>query len=257
MIRVQRVVCATAFAFALVPARPAAPADLPSIDLSAASSLRDALPDLAAACGHDLGAKVVLNFGASNELARQIESANKADVFFSADEAWMDHVAGQGLVDRTSRISLLTNRLVVIAPAESKLTAATARDLSNPAVRRIAIANTESVPAGRYAKAWLQAEGVWEPVRERVIPMLDVRAALAAVESGTVDLAVVYRTDALNRPRAKILFEVSESHSPRISYSIAAIAGRPQLDLARRLVACLSSDAAKAAYRSNGFLTQD
>jgi len=241
-------------AWAAAPA-PASPSASPAeIVVYAAASLRDVLQHLAPACETSLRVKLVFNFGASNDLARQIEAASKADVFLSADETWMDHVAQAGLVDAASRRSLLSNRLVVVGAADSALHIGSPSDLALPAVRRLALANPEAVPAGKYAKAWLEKAGAWSPVADRVIPFPDVRAALAAVESGGADAGIVYRTDAAISKHFKVLYEVPAVDGPRISYAVAAIQDRPQVDTARRLVAWLSGPEALPVFERFGFV---
>jgi molybdate transport system substrate-binding protein len=240
-------------AFRVVQAEAPAP---PEIDVYAAASLRDVLQQLAPACEEAAGARLVFNFGASNDLARQIEAGNKADLFFSADEAWMDRVAAAGLVDLESRHSLLSNRLVVVGLTDSPLKVQSPQDLLGPDVRRISLANPEAVPAGKYAKAWLEKVGLWDRLRERVLPGLDVRAALAAVESGGAEVGVVYRTDATLSKKVRVVYEVPEGEGPRISYPVAAMRDRPRLEVARRVVAWLSGPAAAAAFERDGFIVQ-
>src|SRR5262245_2288970 len=157
--------------------RAAPAADRPEVMVYAAASLRDVLQSLLPTCEEQAGAELVFNFGASNDLARQIQAANKADVFFSADESWMDKVAEQGLVDEASRLSPISNRLVVVVPSLSQLSVAGPADLSGAAVGKIALADPEAVPAGKYAKLWLVKVGRWEGVKAKVVPTLDVRAA--------------------------------------------------------------------------------
>ena len=236
-------------------APPASPAPAPvEIVVYAAASLRDVLQQVSPACEKVLAARLVFNFGASNDLARQIEAASKADVFLSADETWMDHVAQAGLVDAASRRSLLSNRLVVVGASDSALRVGSASDLSAPAVRRMALANPEAVPAGKYAKAWLEKAGIWASVAERVVPLPDVRAALAAVESGAADVGIVYRTDAAISRKIKVLFEVPAAEGPKISYAVAALGGRPNVETARKLVAWLAGPEAVAAFERSGFI---
>jgi molybdate transport system substrate-binding protein len=237
-------------------AAPEARAASPEINVYAAASLRDVLQQLAPACDAAVGAHLVFNFGASNDLARQIEAGNKADVFFSADEAWMDHVAQAGLVDTGSRHALLSNRLVVVGLKDSSLNIQSARDLAGPDIRRVSLANPEAVPAGKYAKAWLEKAGLWGTIKDRVLPGLDVRAALTAVESGGAEVGVVYRTDAAISKKVRVLYEVPEAEGPRISYPVAALRDRPRLDLARSVVAWLSGPRAAAAFEHYGFLVQ-
>lgn len=239
---------------ALAAAQPAA-AEPVELTVYAASSLREALQELAPAVERATGARLVFNLGASNDLARQIVAANKADLFFSADEGWMDHVAAAGLVDAGSRRSPLANRLVVVVPADSPLQISAAQDLALPAIRRLALANPEAVPAGKYARAWLESQGQWTAVAERVIPALDVRAALAAVESGAVDAGVVYRTDAVQSRRVRVAYRVPEGEGPRITYALAALRSRPSLEAARAVVAWLCGPEAAAAFGRFGFVT--
>lgn len=240
------------------PAAPAAPAvarapEPHELVVYAAASLRDALEALAGPCERELGLRPVLVFGASGDLARQIVAAAKADVFLSADEAWMDAVDAKGLVDRGSRRSLLSNALVVVAPLDSTLRLDGPRALATAAIRRLSLADPAVVPAGRYARAWLEASGQWDALRERVVPALDVRAALAAVESGAADAGIVYRSDARISRRVRVVLAVPASEGPAISYPVAAIAGRPALDDARRFVAWLATPAAAAVFRDLGF----
>ncbi|HXU11812.1 MAG TPA: molybdate ABC transporter substrate-binding protein [Candidatus Binatia bacterium] len=183
-----------------------------------------------------------------------MEAANKVDVFLSADEAWMDHVAQAGLVDAASRRSLLSNRLVVVGAADSALHVGSPSDLALPAVRRLALANPEAVPAGKYAKAWLEKAGAWSPVADRVVPFPDVRATLAAVESGGAEAGIVYRTDAAISTKVKVLYEVPAADGPKISYAVAALKDRPQAAAARRFVSWLAGPEATAAFERSGFI---
>ncbi len=225
----------------------------PELALYAAASLRDALETLEASCERETGVDLTFNFGASNDLARQILAANRADLFVSADEDWMDAVAVAGLVDAASRRSLLSNRLVVVGPWDSRLRIVAAADLASPEIRRLSLADPDAVPAGRYAKAWLERAGLWEAVAQRVVPALDVRAALAAVESGAIEAGIVYATDAAISARVRALLEVPEHEAPLIRYPIAALAGRPRLELARRVVEWLAGAQAGAVFESYGF----
>jgi molybdate transport system substrate-binding protein len=243
-----------AAAAAAVPAGRARAADEPvEVVVYAAASLRDVLQALAPEVERAAGARLVFNLGASSDLARQIVAANRADVFFSADESWMDHVATAGLVDASSRVAPLSNRLVVVVPNDSGLRVSGAADVASPAVRRLSLAHPGAVPAGRYARAWLDRTGVWASLADRVVPALDVRAALAAVEAGGVDAGIVYRTDAAVSRRVRVAFEVPEAEGPRIAYALAALRERPQLERARAVVARLAGPEAGVVYERFGF----
>ena len=227
----------------------------PEIVVYAAASLRDVLAELTPALEEASGARVVFNYAGSNDLARQILAADKADLFFSADEAWMDKVAEAGLADPATRRSLLSNRLVVIAPRDSPLRIASAEDLARPAIARIALADPEAVPAGKYAKAWLEKKGVWgEAFRARVLSTADVRATLAAVASGNVDAGIVYKTDAAMSKDVRILYEVSGTDAPRVSYPLAVMAHSAHPNEARAAAQWLSGSQAGAVFERFGFI---
>lgn len=253
-LRVPLLALSTAAAIAVATAGVGAATEPVEIDVYAAASLREVLQELAPSVEGATGTRLVFNLGASSDLARQIVAAHKADVFFSADEAWMDPVAQAGLVDAASRVSPLSNRLVVVVPRESSLRVSGAADVAAPAVRRLSLANPDAVPAGKYARAWLEGKGVWASLAERVVPALDVRAALATVEAGGADAGIVYRTDAAISKRVRVAFEVPEGEGPPISYALAALRDRPHLERARSVVAHLAGADAEAAYGRFGFV---
>lgn len=235
-------------------AAPNAAAEPSEVMVYAAASLRDVLLSLAQTCEGLANVRLIFNFGASNDLARQIMAANKADLFFSADETWMDKVSEEGLLDVASRRSLLSNRLVVVVPLDSLATLSGPAALAGPAVKRICLADPGAVPAGKYARAWLEKTGQWKAVKERIVPALDVRAVLAAVESGAVEAGVVYRTDAAISKKVRIVYEVPEGDGPRISYAIAVLKDRPHYETARRALDCLTGEQALRTFETYGFL---
>lgn len=227
----------------------------PTAVVYAASSLRDALASIAPLCEQDAGVRLVVNFGASSDLARQIEAAGKADLFISADVEQIDRLAARGLIDPSTRRDLLSNRLVVIAPADSALRIRSAADLASPAVRRLSLAAPDAVPAGRYARSWLERSGQWETLKGRVVPALDARAAMAAVASGAVDAGIVYATDAAVSAKVRVLHEVPGQETRPIRYVMAVMSGRPSSrDTARRVAACLGGPDAASAFRRHGFI---
>ncbi|AFE09461.1 molybdate ABC transporter periplasmic molybdate-binding protein [Corallococcus coralloides DSM 2259] len=218
----------------------------------AAASATDALQALAPAFQQASGHRVRFAFGASSDLARQVVAGAPADAFLSADEAKLDVVDRAGLVQAGSRVDLLSNRLVVVVPVKSAVKVAGPADLKG--LKRVVLAEPAAVPAGVYAKAWLTKAGVWADVAPRVVPAVDVRAALAAVEAGRADAGVVYATDAAQSKKVRVAFTVPEEDAPRIVYPAAALTqGKaPQGGLA--FVRFLQTEGARKEFHQRGFL---
>jgi molybdate transport system substrate-binding protein len=229
----------------------AAPVAAEEVAVYAAASLAEALKEVAQGFEKSTSHKVVFNLGGSNELARQIEAGAPADVFFSADEVQMDGLERAGLVRAQDRVDVLSNVLVVVVPLLSTARVTGLGDL--PAVSRLALADPQAVPAGVYARNWLESVGLWTRLKDKVVPTLDVRAALAAVESENADAGIVYRTDAAISKRVKVAFEVEKSQAPPIVYPLAPIAGSMKPATAE-LVRYLTSAAAREVYRRHGFV---
>lgn len=222
--------------------------------VSAAASLADALKEIDAAFEHETGTKVILNLGASSLLARQIGEGAPADVFFSADEAKMDALEKQGMIDPATREAQLSNTLVVVVPAGSSLTFASMKDLTAAAVRKIATGDPKAVPVGVYAREHLQKIGVWAAVEPKIVAMENVRAALAAVESGNAEAGIVYKTDAAVSQKVKIACEVTAAEGPRIVYPMAALKAAANPKGARAWLEFLDSEAAEKTFRKFGFV---
>jgi molybdate transport system substrate-binding protein len=227
-------------------------AEPPALLVFAAASLTDALQEVAR--GWKDG-RVEFSFGASSDLARQIVAGAPADVFFSADVARMDVVEKAKLVKASERRNVLSNLLVVVVLKEAADAPAIAEDLKN--VPRLALADPAIVPAGVYARGWLEKRGLWAAVKPRVIPTADVRAALAAVETGAADAAVVYKTDAAISKRVHIAFEVTAEEAPQITYVVAPVAASKQGDAARAFIRHLAGPEAAAVFRRFGFVVLD
>ena len=231
----------------------APPAEREEISVFAAASLADALAEVGSAWEAASGHHAVFNFGASSDLSRQIRAGAPADVFFSADSAQMDALEREGLVRAADRSDLLSNTLVVIVPVASTARVTSARDLT--AFKTIALADPQAVPAGVYARTWLEGLGLWRELGPRIVPTLHVRAALAAVESENVEAGIVYRTDAAESKRARIALEVPREQGPKVRYAVAALArsGR-KAAIATEFVEFLHSPAARAVFTRHGFL---
>jgi len=228
----------------------ALPARAEEVSVFAAASLTDALREAARGFEAATGHKVSFNFGGSNDLARQIRAGAPADLFFSADLVQMEALEKDGRVSPIDRIDVLSNALAVVVPSDSKAKVASAADLRG--LGKLALANPEAVPAGVYAKQYLQAEGAWDAVKDRVVPTLDVRAALAAVEAGHVDAGIVYKTDAALSKRVKVAFEVPRERGPKIVYPLSLVQGAKPA--ATQLRDYLVSDEARAVYEKHGFV---
>lgn len=226
------------------------------ITVYAAASLTGALTEVARGFEKRTGHKVSFNLGGSNDLARQIKAGAPADVFFSADELQMDGLVAAGLVRSQDRLDVLSNVLVVVVPAGSTVTMKAPQDLLG--LRHLALADPQAVPAGVYARKWLESVGLWDKVKDKVVPTLNVRAALAAVEAENADAGIVYRTDAGISKRVKVALEVPREQGPTILYPLAPIAASKRL-ATRELIQYLTSDAAREVYRRYGFivLTQE
>jgi molybdate transport system substrate-binding protein len=249
--RARKILTILALFFGVAAAVPATAAE---VTVFAAASLTDALKEIATAYESATGDKVLFNFSASSILARQIQEGAPADLFFSADEAKMDGLEKSGLVAKGTRRSLLSNTLVIVVPVDSALKIASPADLATPKVRVLALAEPQSVPAGIYAKEWLKSQKLWSRVIDKVVPTENVRAALAGVESGNADAAIVYKTDAGISKKVKIAYEVPAASGPKISYPLAVIADSKHQEAARRLLAYLESPPALAVFRRFGFL---
>jgi molybdate transport system substrate-binding protein len=233
--------------FCAVPLRAA------TVMVFAAASLTESLQEIAAAYEKQSGDKIVFNFAASGTLARQIEEGAPADIFFSADEAKADALEKKGLLVTETRKSLLGNSLVIVTPPDSAAIQSPS-DLTNAAVKRVALGDTKIVPAGTYAKAYLEKSGLWAGLEPKVVPCENVRAVLAAVESGNVDAGVVYKTDAAISKKVKVAFEVPAADGPKISYPAALVANAPHPDAAKKFLGCLTGSEADAVFARHGFI---
>jgi molybdate transport system substrate-binding protein len=232
-----------------------APAAAARLLVFAAASLKNALDDIALEYGNRANREIVLSYGASSALARQIEAGAPADIFISADLDWMDYLAGKQLIKPATRSNLLSSAIVLIAPAGSTLSIAIApnfplaESLGNG---RLAMGDPASVPAGKYGKAALETLGVWASVAAKVAPAENVRAALRLVARGETPLGIVYRTDAAAEPGVRIVGTFPDDSHPPIVYPVAMTASSSDPGAAD-FVAYLRSPAATAAFEKQGF----
>ena len=225
------------------------------ITVFAAASLKNALDETDAAFTKASGVNVVASYAASSALAKQIEQGAPADVFLSADLQWMDYVAERKLIKADSRVNLLGNKLVLIAPAFSKLeqiAIGQGFDIAKLAGDgRIAVADVRAVPAGLYAKAALEKLDAWTAAEPKLAMAENVRATLAFVARGETPVGIVYETDAKIEPKVKIVGTFPDGSYPPVTYPAAATAtGKPA---AARYLDFLRGPAAKAIFERYGF----
>jgi molybdate transport system substrate-binding protein len=224
-----------------------------TVTVFAAASLTEALKQIATDYEKISNDKIVFNFAASGRLARQIESGAPADIFFAADEAKADGLEKKGLLVSGTRKSLLGNSLVIVTTPDNT-TVHSPTDLTNAAIQHLALGDVKIVPAGTYAKAYLEKLSLWPAVAPKVVPCENVRAVLAAVESGNVDAGIVYKTDAAISKKVKVAYEVPVADGPKITYPIALVKDGPQPEAAKKFADYLASETAAAGFKKFGFV---
>ena len=220
--------------------------------VSTAASLADVMAQIARAYETRTGVRVTVNAGASNTLARQIAAGARVDLFISADEAQMDSVRGE--IATSTRVDLLSNQLVIAVAADRPRTMRSARELTDSGIQRIALGDPAAVPAGVYARAYLEKLGIWKQVSAKMVPSASVRLALAAVENGAADAAIVYRTDLASTRRATLALAIPVSEGPRIVYPAAVLRAGRQRDAAVRFLSWLRDAEASGIFRAAGFV---
>ncbi|MGA9604379.1 MAG: molybdate ABC transporter substrate-binding protein [Methyloceanibacter sp.] len=221
----------------------------------AAASLKDAIDAADAGFAKESGKQPVPSYAASSTLAKQIEQGAPADIFISADEDWMNYLADRKLIKPDTRFDLLGNTLVLIAPKDSKIETNIAEGFPLATLLgdgHLAMANTDSVPAGKYGKAALTKLGVWDQVKDKIAQADNVRAALKLVSTGEAPLGIVYGTDARSDPNVKVVDTFPEGTHPPIIYPIAITASSTNAD-APALLAYLKSSAAQSLFKDQGF----
>ena len=232
-----------------------APAQTPKLIIFAAASLKDALDEANVVYQREKDQETATSYAASSTLAKQIEAAAPADIFISADLDWMDYLAKRNLIKPQTRANLLGNRLVLIAPVNKAGTLdiapnfPLAQALGNG---RLAIADPNGVPAGRYAKAALESLGVWSSVANKLAPAENVRATLALVSRGEAPLGIVYQTDANSDKGVQIVGTFPDDTHPPIIYPIAVVAASANPG-ASGYAAFLKSPTARPIFEKQGF----
>lgn len=217
-----------------------------------AASTTNALGELCEAFHKENDTEVLSNFASSSVLAQQIINGAGADVFLSANVKWADAVAREDLIAR--RVNLLGNRLVVIVPADSRLSLRTIEDLKTAPTERLALADPSSAPAGIYAKQALETLGLWSALERKVVAGADVRQALAYVEQGAAEAGIVYATDAAISDRVKVLSDIPLDADPPIIYPLILLKPAEGNAAAESLYSYLQSDEAIAIFEKHGFV---
>jgi molybdate transport system substrate-binding protein len=236
---------------------PQAPAEAQGTDVVvfAAASLKNALDGVNTQWQKETGKKATISYAASPALAKQIEQGAPAQMFISADLDWMDYLARKSLIKPDTRSNLLGNRIVLIAPRDKAQTVEIKPGFDLAKLLgdgRLAIANVDSVPAGKYGKAALVKLGIWTSVSNKVAQADNVRAALLLVSRGEAPAGVVYQTDAAADPNVKIIGTFPEDTHPRIIYPVALTAGASHPGAAAFL-AYVKSAKARSLFEAQGF----
>jgi molybdate transport system substrate-binding protein len=244
-----------AFVILLGAAHSPAAAQDKALTVFAAASMKNALDDIDAAYTARTGVKVTVSYAASSALAKQIEQGAPADVFISADTDWMDYAIGKKDINEPTRVNLLGNTIVLIAPKDSMIDHVDIKggfDLAKLAGDgRVATGDVKAVPVGKYAKAALEKLGSWPAAEPKFAMAESVRAALTLVARGEAVLGIVYSTDAKVEPGVKIVGTFPADSHPAIVYPVAATAtAKPE---AADYLAFLRSTAAKASLEKYGF----
>lgn len=232
----------------------------PRVTVFAAASLAGSLDAVASAFKAATRTDVAISYAASSALAKQIEQAAPADVYISSDLDWMDYLEQKSLIAKDTRTNILGNRLVLVAPAASKTEIKLERgvDLAGALGEgRLAVADVETVPAGKYAKAALDALGVWTSVEAKLAQAENVRAALAFVARGEAPLGIVYNSDAVAEPGVRVVAVFPYDAYPRIVYPAAALPAAPNGESARAFILFLKTPPALAIFEKAGFLKID
>ena len=226
-----------------------------TLTVFAAASMKNALDAVDAAYTQKTGTKVAVSYAASSALMKQIVEGAPADVFVSADVDWMNYGSKKKVIKDDTRVNLLGNKIVLIAPKDSKVdhvTIGQGFDLAKLAGNgRVATGDVRAVPAGKYAKAALEKLGAWTAVEPKMAMAENVRAALALVARGEAAFGIVYATDAKIEPKVKIVGVFPDDSHPPIIYPVAAtVTAKPG---AADYLAFLRSQAAKTIFEKYGF----
>tara|TARA_Y100000588_G_scaffold365710_1_gene430678 strand:- start:457 stop:1212 length:756 start_codon:yes stop_codon:yes gene_type:complete len=225
-----------------------------TVVVSVAMSLSEAMERIVFEYEQETQGRIILNTGGSDTLATQIINGAPVDLFISADQHQMDRLQEQSMIRLDSRRDLLSNELVFIAKEDTHFSGNHFSELIKPEIRRIAIGDPDAVPVGVYAKEYLVDLGLWNQVRDRVVPTRNVQAVVSTVAAGHAEVGVVYRTDAMRSPNIRIVGSVPRSEGPVIRYSVAIISGSTDQFFTEKFLDYLLQEQALDIFQSAGFI---
>lgn len=229
-------------------------AEKADLTVSAAISLKDALDDVKQIyTANNPNVSIDINYGGSGTLQIQIEQGAPVDVFFPAAPKQMDALDSKGLLLAGTRKDILRNEVVLIVPNDSSLGISSFQDLDHADVKKIALGEPQTVPAGEYAKEVLSSLGIYDAVNAKAVLAKDVRQVLTYVETGNVDAGIVYATDAQSSSKVKVVAKAPENSHEPVIYPVAALKSSKNPAAARRLIDFLSSPRARAIFQKYGF----
>ena len=251
MLTISRYICIIVIAFLST----AFCAHAEGVNVFAAASMKTALDDAVKLWKAQSGKDIVATYGSTGTLAKQIAEAAPADIFISADLAWMDDVAKKNLIKPESRKNLVGNTLVLVAAAGTDLKIELSKDSNLAAslgTEKLAVGDVKSVPAGKYAKAALENLGLWASVEPNLVMQENVRSALALVARSEAKLGIVYGSDAVAESKVKVVASFPEASHVPILYPIDVIATSTNPD-AQPFLDFLFSKEAQLIFKANGF----
>jgi molybdate transport system substrate-binding protein len=225
----------------------------PTITILAASSLTNVLPKIADAWKAKTGMQATFSFESSSKLAQQIKLGAPADLFFSADQEWMDYLDKADRIENKTRTTLLSNRIVLIVSSDSTFIPKSSSDLNNALIKHLALAG-ETVPAGKFARAALTSEGQLEKIQTKIVNAANVRGALQWVALKEAEAGIVFQTDAIVQPKVKVAFVFKESTHPKIEYPIAVIKESKNAEAAKSFIEFCKGLEAKIIFENEGFI---
>lgn len=225
-----------------------------TVNVSASATLTDAVKEINELYSQENpNVAVIANFSSAGTVQRQIENGAPVDIFISAASSFMDALQKEGLILDDTRKDLLTNKVVLVVPADSSLDITDFKDLARDNVKKVAIGDPKSVSAGMYAQQIFDRNSIADTIKQKLVLAGDVRQVLTYVESGNVDAGIVFATDAKSSSKVKIVANAPDDINARVVYPVAIIKAGKNIDAARDYESFLFSNQAKAIFEKYGF----